>query len=298
MAQPSRSTRATSAASTRSASKRGATRAPKDGGDVPTFSPLDVLNEALERMPTAMASFSEESLLSVKHGATVQKYGVEFERTLWVAEDLQALTSLPGKWRKDQYRLEVRYDAAAASRDMLTSILVLARARDGRVVARVRCVPKDDGLATLDREKQAAAKRQYLERLAAERADAEVDRVEVLAGTGAARRQRAVQADVSRRRATQTRTRGKAPAPTPAAVTPTRSPATGSTARPKPKTKRAGPQGSGTARTTTPPQPAKRGQRAAPRVPSPPSPSSATRDALDAVASQFMAADPKRRGSP
>jgi hypothetical protein len=200
---------------------------------------------------------------------------------------------LPGTARRDQPRLEIRYDAAAASRDMLTSILLVARDADGRVIARVRCTPKEEALATLDRQLQASAQRRYVEGLVREREEAEADRVELFAGTAAARRHRALQPDLARRRRSQKDTRGAAPAVAKrGTAAPTDAPAS--------RRKATRPNASRKQRTTVAPAaPPPRGKRAGSRPAAPmPSASSASKAAMDTVAAQFLAADPKRRGSP
>jgi len=222
---PQRSARTTKSSAT--AAERGTPRAAPAA-----CSPLEALQRGLADRPRLPDTLTEDALLSVEPDIIIGKSGVRFHRIDLFSRELDDLVTLPPAWRGRTLSRELRYDAAALSRNTLESVLVVVRDEHGIALKSVRCVPRDVLQRTADREEQARAQERYRHGLLARRAALQATYVELVAGTGAAANQRDLQTTQARR----PRTRRTGPAgprnelPTttasPAPMTPILAPAT------------------------------------------------------------------------
>ena len=228
-------------------------------------------------------TWAAETFLSVAPDVTVQKGGIEFGRTEWFSPDLREAVLLPPRWRGRPLRLELRYDAAALSRNMLKQVVLLVRDEHDAVIKRVVCIPRDEARRTLDREDQQAAAARYDGMLNEQCAEAEAKWIQEAGGVGAATRHRALQRTVKRSRGTVARgAPGSAAPETPAAARPTGRPARTEAPR---TAKKASKRGTSARGPSGPPQ-EKRPRTTGATIPK-------RRDAIDAVAQHFLAADAK-----
>jgi len=218
----------------------------------------------------------------------VQKDGIHFGRIQWFSPDLREAVVLPPRWRGRPLRLELRYDAAALSRNMLERVVLLVRDEHDAVIKRVVCVPREEARRTFDREEQHEATQRFNAKLDAERAMAEALWVTEMAGAGAGVRHTALQGALKRQR--RAPRRGMSPGVAPAAPTPVGPPAVVPLTKPRRSATKTA-TGRTSTRSSAGAVPAAGGRTgvAGPRKHG---------DALDAVAQQFLAADAKRRKQP
>lgn len=152
--------------------------------DAEPLSPLARLAPVLARTDLT-SSPKREEFLAVHDAPVIGKDGIEFAGHLWWSSDLRRLTSVPPASKGKRPTLELRYDAAARSRDSLDEILLLLRDADGVVRQRVRCRPRRDAQQTAHRDEERAAQQGYERELRERRAAYERQAAVALTGHGA-----------------------------------------------------------------------------------------------------------------
>ena len=174
---------------------------PVSGGEVIPTSPMAMLRPVLARFDANKAP-NKELLLSTSPGSPIiGKDGIEFGGTLWWNDRLRKWTTLPPNSKGKRSKLELRYDAAALSRETLRDVTLVVLDETDVVRERIVCKLRSVVQATTDRDRDRRSSKVYEDDLAHRCKKAEA-RAALFAGGSAVAE---AQADIGRARSRQGR---------------------------------------------------------------------------------------------